>query len=118
MMQLDLIDLCEAARRRDIGMAIAQANAPDYFAIAIAQIEQFRTYGRIMSSVTHCETFTFEDVIAALTPLIGAPPSKALPGTICMQAVKRGLIERTGEYWRAVDPGKHAHENKVYRWCR
>lgn len=109
MIQLDLIEML-VERRRDAGMAIAQANCPDWFNLALLQIEQLRARRALGAD------FTFEDIVMALTPSIGAPPSKAIPGAVCMQAVRRKLIEPTGEYRKARGLQKNAHKNCVYRW--
>jgi hypothetical protein len=110
MTQLDLIEYAEAAARRDAGMAIAQANCPDYFNLALLQIESLRSQQALG------EDFTFEDIILALTPLLGAPPSKAVPGSLAMTSIKRGWIEATGQHRKAKSLLKNAHKNAVYRW--
>ena len=110
MTQLDLIDMLEATGRRDACLAKVEAKEPDWFALALIQLGQLHKRRAVKSS------FTFEDVIEAITPLIGNPPSKYVPGALCMQAVRLKLIEKTGEYRKGKSASKNAHASPVYRW--
>lgn len=108
---LPLLDYIESDKRRDAGMATASASCPDYYNLALLQIEQFRDQRAIG------EDFIFEDIVLALAPLIGRAPNRHIQGAVCMGAIKRKLIEPTERYRKATGLQKNSHRNPVYRWC-
>lgn len=107
---MDLLDYIAAQQARDEGLQRVTDHGEDYHARALSLIPGLRT---VIGA-----TFQGEDIRAALIDLIGHPHSHKLWGSIIRVAVKRGLIEGTGEYRACRSVRTHAHPTQVYAWPR
>jgi hypothetical protein len=95
------------AERRDSGMAIAadaqEADEPGWSA---------RAYQAIVRIAQERSEIHTDDLAANFAE----PPRHFNAwGSIWMQAIRAGIIERTGRYRHSTDPKKHAHVYPVYR---
>tara|TARA_R110000796_G_scaffold167313_4_gene284235 strand:+ start:9105 stop:9431 length:327 start_codon:yes stop_codon:yes gene_type:complete len=68
----------------------------------------------LISSVP-MDTFIGEDIREHIVGKIGNPHSNNAMGALVMNAVRRGIIEPTGEYRKMRRKSSHARESKVYR---
>ena len=61
------------------------------------------------------KTFTGEDLRLRLETRIGKPHHHNAMGALVKQALKLGLIERTGGFRAMTEPKSHARMTAVYR---
>ena len=100
------MDLLEARQARDEGMA--KVTEPSWVDGALARMRWMR--------LLHKDGFTGEDVrvYLSIVQYTEAPHPNAW-GALINTAVRRGLIEKTGEYRQMKVKSSHARATPVYR---
>lgn len=67
-------------------------------------------------AIAHLEgEFTGEDIRRIVGLVIGQPHHHNAWGSLIMNAIKRGLIIKTGQWLKMRDPRSHARMTPVYR---
>jgi hypothetical protein len=107
MMQYDLISLAEAMKAKDEALAKVAANSGDWMALALLELE----------AMIHAfpATFTGEFIRMKLAPSIGKPHSPNAWGALTGTAIKRKLIEPTGQYTAMLAKKSHGRKTALYR---
>jgi hypothetical protein len=91
---------------RDEALHRVSSNNEEWMALALRQIKSLRSQ---MSS------FTGEELRLRLETRIGKPHHHNAMGALVKQALKLGLIERTGQFRAMMEPKSHARMTAVYR---
>lgn len=99
----DAARLSETARR-DAGIAQAEGANPALW--------RAYAYAKLRALAEQRATVHVDDLYAVLE---WHPTSPNAMGGLWLQAIREGLIERTGEYRATRLPGKHSHVYPVYR---
>jgi len=114
--QPSLLDWTPAVVARDAGLAQVQSNNPDWFALAMIELEEIARHGS--SSWANIETFTGETIRQMIAPLVGHPRSPNAWGALIMSALRKKFIEPTGQYTAMKAERSHARKTAVYRWAQ
>ncbi|MBZ5673694.1 MAG: hypothetical protein LAP61_05550 [Acidobacteriia bacterium] len=113
----DLFTQAEESRAaRDAGLFQVQSNNLDWFALAMIELEEIAKHGS--RHWANIETFTGETIRLMLAPMVGQPGSPNAWGSLIMHAVRKKLIEPTGQYVSMKLERSHARKTPVYRWAR
>ena len=91
---------------RDEALSRVARNSDEWMALALQQIKSLRS---------QMKTFTGEDLRLRLETRIGKPHHHNAMGALVKQALKLGLIERTGWFRAMTEPKSHARMTAVYR---
>jgi hypothetical protein len=97
-------DLFTAAAARDAALATVEANAGTWPARALAAFADLG-FGRQM---------TGEQIRHEVGAMVGPPHHHNAWGALIAIAVKRRLVEKTGEYRKMQDVQSHARSTPVY----
>jgi hypothetical protein len=96
----------EGERRRDYGTDLTAANNRAWMDTAFAVVSLYAPHDR---------TFLAEEF--RTYPGIGSPRHPNAWGALTLKAVRKGIIEHTGQWAKAKSARNHAHYYKVYRLC-
>jgi hypothetical protein len=111
-----LLDYIEEQARvaRDAGIAQVQSNNPDWFALAMIELQEIAKHGS--RDWANIDTFTGETIRQMISPLVGHPASPNAWGALIMAAIKKKMIEPTGQYVAMKAERSHARKTAVYRF--
>jgi hypothetical protein len=109
-----LLDYIASAQARDEGIATVASNNREWMALALLQLEQLAKGNHEWSNLEH--GFIGEDLRSMIVPLIGRPTTPHCYGALVRMALKKGLIEETGQLRAMKDVNSHARRSMVYRW--
>ena len=101
---------------RDSALAQVRANNDEWFSLAMIELEEIARQGS--RTWANIETFTGETIRQMLAPTVGHPKSPNAWGSLIMHAVRKKLIEPTGDYVKMRMERSHARRTPVYRWVR
>lgn len=102
--QLNLFDHAEAQRRKEEGMALAEAHAgPVWAGYALSKLHELCRMQELLHS----------DDLRAVCEL--TPASANAYGSVWLTAIRKGWIERTGRSRPSTRPETHGHTYVVYR---
>jgi hypothetical protein len=113
---MPLLDFIASVEARDAGLSQTSKNNREWLALALLQIEQFAIGEHEWSNLEH--GFIGEDLRTMLIPLIGKPSTPHCYGALVRTAIRRGLIEETGQLRAMKAVNSHARRSMVYRWRR
>ena len=102
-------DLFTAAKARDSAIARTAASNAWWFSQAFDLLASPTFQNRL-------DRFTGEDLRQEVEIHIGPPSHPNAVGSFIMQALKRGLIEKTGVYVPMKLKASHARMTPQYRW--
>ena len=110
---LPLLDAIEADKRLEASLTRVRENNEEWSGIAFIQLCNWVKTHDGWANTEH--GFSGEDIRYALTPLVGKPRSPNAWGALIAFALRRGIIEATGEYRKMKCVTSNARKTAVYR---